>query len=770
MLRNGNSEKHSEAKCDITILVAVYNHEKYLKTAIDSVLAQEIECSYEVIIVDDYSTDSSREILKAMEPSLPSNYRIIYRDRNYGIVDNYYDAVERMNGRYFIILEADDYWTYPHKIQKQYEFLEENREYLAVSHLHETIDGEGNVEANNDAYEIGQTYEFEDFLQRKLPGQTATILCRNYIRDNSFGYKLELGNFMVMDQVNAFLLAVHGKTYQIKEVWSVYRHITTGGSSYSATVKKYTAGSNLHDLYRGCCLYVRKHHMDDELVIKMENFHIRRLYDHWAADRKDNPVTADELLTELQQIRDEKYRQKIIEEMKLHYESHSSFESDKDFSEFDTDIKAIAFYLPQFHTFPENDRWWGKGFTEWTNVKKAGPLFDDHYQPRIPSKDIGYYDLSEVSALRQQAALAKRHGIYGFGVYCYWFSGKQLMGKPIDLLLSNPDIDFPFFLIWANENWTRTWDELDQNVLIKQDYTDADPEQFILDIKKYIDDERYIRSDGKPIIGIYAPQSIPKVRDVINTWRETARGCGIGEIVIWTCIAECSAADLNITDVIDGEYEFPPRGKGDISSIDRPNQGLSYDYRELVEKERQFVPPSNALDVFRGCMLEWDNSARRPERYHCWHNYSPYLLYLWNRINIEYTRKHFAPEKRFIFINAWNEWGEGAYLEPDKYRGYANINAVSKAIFDLPFEEASDRKIESLLGVLKKTEEELSDLQKERDRLLKQNENLENSCADLQRRYDEAQFNYDTISNAFFWKVSGPLRRTLDIIKDVLRK
>lgn len=301
--------------CDVTILVAVYNHEKYLKAAIDSVLAQIIDCRYEVIIIDDYSTDSSRAMLRDVEPSLPPNYRIIYRKRNYGIVDNYYDAVNRANGRYIIILEADDYWTYPHKIQKQYEFLEEHSEYLAVSHLHETIDAEGNIEPMQAAYEIGSEYGFEDFLKRKLPGHTATLMCRNYFRARLFRYKLDLGNFTVMDQVNAFMLAVHGKTYSIKETWSAYRHITTGGGSYSTAIRRDLTNSRYKELYRGCCEYVRKQHLDDDIRIRLENFYIQYLYDHWAAKSEDDFVTEKEVIREVQKIKDKGFGQQIIKAM-----------------------------------------------------------------------------------------------------------------------------------------------------------------------------------------------------------------------------------------------------------------------------------------------------------------------------------------------------------------------------------------------------------------------------------------------------------------------
>ena len=362
-----------------------------------------------------------------------------------------------------------------------------------------------------------------------------------------------------------------------------------------------------------------------------------------------------------------------------------SYEAEEDFTEYSSDIKVIALYLPQYHTFPENDKWWGKGFTEWTNVRKGISRFEDHYQPRVPNKDIGYYDLSDPKTMAKQIALAKRHGVYGFGIYYYWFSGKQLMHEPMDNLLRDKSLNIPFFLVWANENWTRTWDGKANNILIQQNYEEEDPYNFIKDTKKYFIDERYIRVDGKPVLGFYAPKNVPNVRDIIGKWREAAKSLGIGDIIIWICDSNATAADLMISDVIDGEYEFPPQLKGFVSTINRPNGGVSYNYRELVEAERHFCAPIWGFNTFRGSTMDWDNSARRKNNYFCWHDFTPELFYLWNRINVGYTRNCFPEDKRFIFVNAWNEWGEGTYLEPDADRGYANINALSRALFDIPY-------------------------------------------------------------------------------------
>lgn len=362
------------------------------------------------------------------------------------------------------------------------------------------------------------------------------------------------------------------------------------------------------------------------------------------------------------------------------------YEVNQDFSGMTTDIRTLALYLPQFHAIPENDEWWGKGFTEWTNVKKGRARFAGHYQPRVPEDSFGYYDLSQVETLRKQAALAKQHGVYGFAFYYYWFSGHRLLEKPMDLLIANPDIDLPFMAVWANENWTRTWDGLESSVLIKQEYTPEDARRFILDMQKYLQDPRYIRVEGKPVIGLYAPAAIPDVKGVLKTWRDTARECGVGEILIWTCSADLNAKVMGIEDAVDGEYEFPPRGKGFVPNCPLPDEGTAYDYKALVESAREFDIAGRSIPVYRGSMLQWDNAARKAKNYHCWLNFTPRRFYLWNRLNVKFLRENYPEEHRFLFVNAWNEWGEGTYLEPDKKYGYAAINALSRAIFDLPYD------------------------------------------------------------------------------------
>lgn len=369
----------------------------------------------------------------------------------------------------------------------------------------------------------------------------------------------------------------------------------------------------------------------------------------------------------------------------------SWYEDNEDYSGLHTDVKPIAFYLPQFHTFKENDEWWGKGFTEWTNTSKAVPRFVSHYQPREPHADIGYYDLSDWRTLERQALLARQHGIYGFCFYRYWFSGKTLMEKPLNLLLAHPEIDINYCLCWANENWTRKWDGDNNNILIGQDY-ENDSVEYIADLKPYLQDPRYIRVNGKPVIIIYRPSLLPDASLTFKKWREWARDNGIGEILIWIQRGCATMDKSEMYEGADAEIEFPPSGTAlfdnyDITRVGAPaGQGNLIGYRKLVNN---IIAHRGAVEkfshkVFRGVTLGWDNSPRRDSGYWATWGFSLWDYDRWLRFVIDETRRKHNEEERFFFINAWNEWAEGTYLEPDKRFGYSSINVTARALFDLP--------------------------------------------------------------------------------------
>jgi lipopolysaccharide biosynthesis protein len=362
------------------------------------------------------------------------------------------------------------------------------------------------------------------------------------------------------------------------------------------------------------------------------------------------------------------------------------YEKNKNYSNFKSDIKTIALYLPQFHSTKENDEWWGKGFTEWYNVRKAKSLYNNHHQPRTPGDNLnylGYYDLSDLETIKKQIELAKTHGIYGFGIYYYWFSGKRLLEKPLDIFLNNKEIGFKFLLIWANEDWTRRWNGYEGKILIKQEYKESEDYNFIKDIKKYIVDERYIKINDKPIIGLYEIKKIKYLSKVIYNWREVSKKIGIGEIFIITCLNNHNFQDIANLKVVNGAYEFSPR-----DCLKNKVKNMPYLlYMTTLYKNIDYIYTNNTFPLFRGSMLEFDNSPRKKKEFVIYENYSPEQFYMINKKIIEWTRNRYSENIRFIFINAWNEWGEGAYLEPDKKYGYASINSLSKALFNKTFTE-----------------------------------------------------------------------------------
>jgi len=366
------------------------------------------------------------------------------------------------------------------------------------------------------------------------------------------------------------------------------------------------------------------------------------------------------------------------------------YEENCRFGEIKTDIKPIAFYLPQFHAIPENNAWWGDGFTEWTNTRKAKPLIAGQNQPREPHEDIGYYDLTDWRVLKKQTEIAGAHGIYGFCFYHYWFAGKRLLEKPVDLFLEHQEIDFPFCLCWANENWTRRWDGFDQEILIAQHHSERDDIAFIDDLKRYLADDRYIKIDGKPIIMVYRPAILPNAKKTTDRWRERLRQKGIGEVyLICTYGAFADTTKPNYYG-FDAGYEFAP-------NIHMPHQtylqsvsgeefsGNLCSYRQFVNDilYNREIESNNGFDLYYSVMLEWDNTPRRGKESTIFTYYNPLIYREWLDKTIEITRQKHTTDKRFIFINAWNEWAEGAHLEPDKRFGYRSLNETSRALCDI---------------------------------------------------------------------------------------
>jgi len=345
-------------------------------------------------------------------------------------------------------------------------------------------------------------------------------------------------------------------------------------------------------------------------------------------------------------------------------------------------VKLIAFYLPQFHPIKENDKHWGEGFTEWTNVKKGTPQFKGHYQPHVPG-DLGYYDLRSKDIQQKQIEIAKIYGISGFCFYFYWFDGKRPLELPIKNYFDNKKLDFPFCLCWANENWTRRWDGLDNDIILRQSYSADDDLKFITYISRYLKDSRYIRIQGKPLLIVYRPDLFPSAFKTAKRWRIWCQENDIGDIFL------AYTQSFETTDPsrygFDAAIEFPPNNSNPpvitdrIANLASSFSGIIYDWR--IFKERSYSYNEQNYNIFRGVCPSWDNSPRMKNRGKIFLNSTPHGYQEWLYNACKDTVKRFEDiDERLIFINAWNEWAEGTHLEPDEKYGYAYLEATRMAL------------------------------------------------------------------------------------------
>lgn len=344
-----------------------------------------------------------------------------------------------------------------------------------------------------------------------------------------------------------------------------------------------------------------------------------------------------------------------------------------------TTPRLIAFFLTQFHPIPENDAWWGKGFTEWTNVTKAKPLFEGHEQPHLPT-DLGFYDLRVQSTRHDQIRMAKQFGIDGFCYHYYWFSGTRLLNQPLDDMLADPQSEMPFCLCWANENWTRRWDAAEHEILIAQRYLPDDDLNFIKSLIPFFSDPRYIRIDERPFLIVYRPQHLPDAKKTATIWRDYCHAVGIGEIHI--CAALTHGNEDYSQFGFDSGVEFPPhnlqcRNVADQISFYEPFRGYVVEYPTVARTylEREYTHSN----VFRGVFPSWDNTARTGNRGVVALGGTPDNYEHWLSECIRKTREDYPKQERFVFINAWNEWAEGCHLEPDRKYGHGFLDATLRA-------------------------------------------------------------------------------------------
>ncbi len=341
----------------------------------------------------------------------------------------------------------------------------------------------------------------------------------------------------------------------------------------------------------------------------------------------------------------------------------------------------VAFYLPQFHPIPENDRWWGKGFTEWRNVTRALPQFEGHVQPRLPA-DLGFYDLRDVDVMRQQAQLASEYGIGAFCFYFYWFAGQTLLEQPLRQWLADDRIELPFCLCWANENWARRWDGRDQDVLMAQQHSAEDDLAFIAHIAPYLRDRRALRVEGRPMLLVYRPSLMPDPAATAQRWRDWCRANDIGEIHLAYVqgFERPDPRDIGF----DAAVEFPPNMSSPPSVtaaqtlINPEFAGDVVDWRALAADAAGRALPAYRLHP--GVNPGWDNEPRRSGKGRVLWHASPRGYGDWLRRTIHERLAPVPASQRLVFINAWNEWAEGAVLEPDMRLGHAWLEATRQSL------------------------------------------------------------------------------------------
>ncbi|AFA48876.1 glycosyltransferase WbsX family protein [Acetobacterium woodii] len=353
--------------------------------------------------------------------------------------------------------------------------------------------------------------------------------------------------------------------------------------------------------------------------------------------------------------------------------------------------KIIAFYLPQFHSIPENDEWWGKGFTEWTNTKKAMPLYKNHYQPKLPYGN-NYYNLLNKETRLWQAKLAMEHGVYGFCYYHYWFNGKMLLNKPLEEVLKLNEPELPFCMCWANEPWTRTWDGGENEILMPQYYGNRDDWQKHFEyLLPFFKDSRYITVDEMPLFLIYKTSLIENCDEMIKYWNELGvknglKGIYVAEELTGFQLKPCCKETRA---VVEFEPTYTIRENADIFSrlilkikyllrkkivSGKLIRFYDYDYiwNKIIKRKRKVIDKK----VFLGAFIDWDNSARKKYEAIIFKGASPQKFE-------KYIKKQLMVAKElnseFVFLNAWNEWAEGTYLEPDQKYGYAYLEAIKEA-------------------------------------------------------------------------------------------
>jgi GT2 family glycosyltransferase len=600
----------SPATPRVSVIIPVYNHIDLTLACLQALADHPPECSYELIVVNDASTDTTRELL-----ALCQGVQVLHNDSNSGFIHTCNKGADAARGDYLLFLNNDT------EVQTGW-----------LDPLVATLDADerAGIAGSKLVYPSGHLQEAGACL--RADGTVDLVGLNGDPADPRYNYARPV------DHCSGAAILVRAGLF--RELGSFDQR------------------------------YVPAYFEDCDLSLKVQEAGYKVIYQPASVVVHHLSVTTGNLpggkLAQIARNRD----------IYLARWGRYLREQDK--------IRLIAFFLPQFHPIPENDEWWGRGFTEWTNVTRATPLFDEHYQPHRPA-ELGYYDLRVAEVREQQAALAREYGIYGFCYYYYWFNGKRLLERPLDDMLERGDPDFPFCVCWANENWTRRWDGREAEVLMAQSYNPESNLQFMRDLLPLLRDPRYIRINGRPLVLIYRAELIPGLSEAIAGWRQLTRDEGLGDLYL-AAVESFSGVRDDLARDFDALVEFPPHARS--VAVTQPPPGLGADFSgqlfDYKASSQAFMQRSDvAPELFRTAMPSWDNTPRRQQAAHIYLGATPHLYEKWLSSLVRQTRASRMGDERIVFVNAWNEWAEGNHLEPDERHGRNWLEATRNALGEL---------------------------------------------------------------------------------------
>jgi len=594
----------------VSVIIPVYNHVGLTLACLQALADHSPQCSYELIVVNDASTDATRELL-----ALCQGVQLLHNDSNSGFINTCNKGAVAARGDYLLFLNNDT------EVQAGW-----------LDPLVATLDADerAGIAGSKLVYPSGHLQEAGACL--RADGSVDLVGLNGDPADPRYNYARPV------DHCSGAAILVRA---------ALFREL--GGFDQR---------------------YVPAYFEDCDLSLKVQEAGYKVIYQPASVVVHHLSVTTGNLpggkLAQIARNRD------------IYLARWGRYLREQD------RIRLIAFFLPQFHPIPENDEWWGRGFTEWTNVTRATPLFDEHYQPHRPA-ELGYYDLRVAEVREQQAALAREHGIYGFCYYYYWFNGKRLLERPLDDMLERGDPDFPFCVCWANENWTRRWDGREAEVLMAQSYNPESNLQFMRDLLLLLRDPRYIRINGRPLVLIYRAELIPGLSEAIAGWRQLTRAEGLGDLYL-AAVESFSGVRDDLARDFDALVEFPPHARS--VAVTQPPPGLGADFSgqlfDYKASSQAFMQRSDvAPELFRTAMPSWDNTPRRQQAAHIYLGATPHLYEKWLSSLVRQTRASRMGDERIVFVNAWNEWAEGNHLEPDERHGRNWLEATRNALGEL---------------------------------------------------------------------------------------